>query len=44
MDGVSSRHQALSLTVGFVHSGMAMQMSKADLDDAGDEEGNGGGA
>ena len=31
------------LTVDFLHSGMAMQVSKADLDDAGDEEGNGGG-
>ena len=30
------------LTVDFLHSGMAMQVSKADLDDAGDEEGNGG--
>jgi hypothetical protein len=32
------------LTVEFVHSGIAMQVSKADIDDAGDEEGNGGGA
>ena len=31
------------LTVDFLHSGMAMQVSKADLDDAGDEDGNGGG-
>ena len=31
------------LTVEFVHSGIAMQVSKADLDDAGDEEGNCGG-
>jgi len=32
------------LTVDFVHSGMAMPVSKTDLDYAGDEEGNGGGA
>jgi len=31
------------LTVDFLHSGIAMQVSKEDLDDAGDEEGNGGG-
>ena len=31
------------LTVDFLHSGRAMQVSKADLDDAGDEDGNGGG-
>ena len=30
------------LTVDFLHSGMAMQVSTADLDDAGDGEGNGG--
>ena len=32
------------LTVDFLHSGMAVQVSKADLDDAGDGEGDGGGA
>jgi hypothetical protein len=31
------------LTVNFLHSGMAMPVSKADLDDEGDGEGNGGG-
>ena len=31
------------LTVDFLHSGIAVQVSKADLDDAGDEDGNGGG-
>lgn len=31
------------LTVDFLHSGMAVQVSKADLGDAEDEEGNGGG-
>lgn len=31
------------LTVDFLHSGMAMQVSKADLDNAGDGEGNSGG-
>jgi hypothetical protein len=32
------------LTVDFLHSSMAMPVSKADLEDAGDEEDNGGGA
>lgn len=32
------------LTVDFLHSGIAVQVSKADLDDTGDEDGNGGGA
>jgi hypothetical protein len=31
------------LTMKFLHSSIAMQVSKADPDDARDEEGNGGG-
>ncbi|MEY3004899.1 MAG: hypothetical protein RLZZ491_2075 [Pseudomonadota bacterium] len=31
------------LTVDFLHSGIAVQVSKEDLEDAGDEEDNGGG-
>jgi hypothetical protein len=32
-----------NLTVEFLHSGIAVQVSKEDLEDAGDEEDNGGG-